>query len=597
VLDPRPLRSATLTLAAANAVGGLVHVAAYFRLGAGDLDAGGRAYLALALLAQLALAALLAAAPALLLSLAAPLRPLAWLTAPLGQAALQLFLEVDRTLLAVLGTHLDRPALEVAWTPGGLASLDLQRGELVRIGAGIAALLAAELLLFAWLHRRARGGRAVPGAARALAAAAVFLFAGERVTYALGLARGWWEPVRAAAVLPAYALEEALQTRVRANDRFRYPRAPLRWRAVEAPPSILWIVIESWRRDGLAPDTTPALWAFSQDALVFADHRSGGNWTYAGVFSLFYGLHAAYAPAAQRSGHGALVLERAQALGYDVRIIASRSTRFPRFRDTIFQGLPEDRIEDDLPGADSAERDRVAVERARDFLARQESGRPFFLAVFLDATHLPYAFAPDSVRFRPYTDRLYYMEMTSPQERLPIYNRYRNALADVDRTAGAILAALRQDGLLDRTAVVLTGDHGQEFYEHGALGHNISFDAEQTAVPLVIRAPGVPHGVRTGLTRHVDVAPTVLGWLGAESPPSDYANGVPLFGGARPDRAVLCGMRDCAVLDASGETTVFRPYAPLAPVRVYDPAWRPLPTARRSPALPEVKRELTAFIE
>jgi membrane-anchored protein YejM (alkaline phosphatase superfamily) len=569
------------------------------RAGGGALGPWGGAYLVLALASQVALLFAATAALPLLLSLSARLRALAWALAPLLAAAGQLYLFSDRTLYAVLGLHVDGGVLRLLATPGGLASLGMQRGEALALALGAGAVVAAEALGLAFLALRARPGRPglpVAALAKGFLAATVLLFSAERATYVSALAAGWRAPVRAAEALPGSPVEEALRTRLTYEPRLRPTLAPLRTRPVADPPSILWIVVESWRADALAPDAMPATWRFAQGATRFTNHRSGGNWTYAGVFSMFYGLHAAYSRAAEEARRGPVLLARARELGYDVRVVAARTTRFPRFRDTVFAGLPEAAVEDDLGGADAAELDRKLVARARELLAGADPARPLFLALFLDSTHLPYAFSPENAIHRPYTERLYYTEMTEPQDPEPIRNRYRNALREVDRSVGEILAALERSGRADETIVVLTGDHGQEFYEHGALGHNIAFDAPQTAVPLVLKVPGEPPRVHAGLTRHVDIAPTLLARLGVESPPEEYALGVPL-GAGPPDRAVMCGWRACAVLDARGYTTEFRPDDPLWPPRVWDEAWRPVDPALAAPELALVRRELAAFTE
>jgi membrane-anchored protein YejM (alkaline phosphatase superfamily) len=391
-------------------------------------------------------------------------------------------------------------------------------------------------------------------------------------------------------------MERSLDMRLQA-ERLRYPRAPLRWRPVTSPPNILIVVVESWRSDALEPGNMPAVWTWSRGATRFLDHRSGGNWSRSGGISLFYGLHAAYADALDDARREPILFTRARSLGFDIKAIVSRTTRFPRYTHSVFAGLPPEAVEDDLPGVDSAQKDRALVERTRAFLAGRSPGRPFLLALFIDATHLPYAFAPASVRYRPYTERLYYTEMSTPMPREPIYNRYRNAVADVDGTVGSVLEALARAGLEDDTIVVLTGDHGQEFYEHGALGHNIAMDAEQTGVPLVLKMPGLPAGDVTARSLHVDVAPTLLDRLGVLNPTSDYSAGRILPAGAGPRTTVMCGFLDCAVQDPGGATTVFRPADPLRPLRVYDASWRPAPPSLASPALPEVRGELRAFLE
>jgi membrane-anchored protein YejM (alkaline phosphatase superfamily) len=592
----RILRRAVVTFAALDCAAAVLQVEfSHFPLASAGLTLAGRAYLAATLATQAALLAVVVALPALAVTLFPRLDRAAVILAPLGAVALHAFLAVDGLLLGILGMHVNRAVLEVALAPDGIASLEVQPREWLRVGLFLVVLAAAAALAIALSLRVARAGRG-RRIGRVLALTVVLLFASDRVAYAVAPLVHWREPVRAAASLPLHDLEASLSVRLE-PQRFHYPRAPLRYRPLPSPPSILWIVVESWRADALDPEQMPAVWRWSRKATRFLDHRSGGNWTYAGVTSQFYGLHATYASAAQEAKRGPVIIDRAMELGYELKVIASRGTRFPKFTETVFAALPAGVVEDDLPGADSAQQDRVLVERAVRFLRDRDPARPCFLVLFLDATHLPYAFAPESIRYRPFTEHLYYTELNTPVPREPVYNRYRNAVADVDGSLGKVLQALEASGQEPHTIVVLTGDHGQEFFEHGALGHNIALDGPQTAVPLILELPGLAAGDVPGRTRGVDIVPTLLERLGVENPPGDYSLGHALPGGAGHGPTVMCGMVDCAVLDEDGSTTVFDPRDPLAPPRVRDPDWRPAPGDRASKDLPDVRRQLRAFLE
>lgn len=75
---------------------------------------------------------------------------------------------------------------------------------------------------------------------------------------------------------------------------------------------------------------------------------------------------------------------------------------------------------------------------------------------------------------------------------------------------------------------MLTGDHGQAFYEHGFSAHaNLPF-IELVRVPLIIRAPGLAPGIDDRPAQHVDVAPTILSLLGL--PPHPAYQGISLTG-------------------------------------------------------------------
>lgn len=87
-----------------------------------------------------------------------------------------------------------------------------------------------------------------------------------------------------------------------------------------------------------------------------------------------------------------------------------------------------------------------------------------------------------------------------------------------DAALGELVAVLRDEGLLERTLLVVTADHGEEFGDHGHIFHELHQPAydELLRVPLVIRFPdGRFSGARVGnQVRMVDLAPTILEVLG-----------------------------------------------------------------------------------
>jgi arylsulfatase A-like enzyme len=79
-----------------------------------------------------------------------------------------------------------------------------------------------------------------------------------------------------------------------------------------------------------------------------------------------------------------------------------------------------------------------------------------------------------------------------------------------DKHVGRVLAALREFGIYDRTAVVITADHGEALGEHGAHAHGSQLHPPETQVPLVIRVPGLRAGRVAAPVGHVDLAPTLV---------------------------------------------------------------------------------------
>jgi arylsulfatase A-like enzyme len=95
---------------------------------------------------------------------------------------------------------------------------------------------------------------------------------------------------------------------------------------------------------------------------------------------------------------------------------------------------------------------------------------------------------------------------------------YDSGLAYIDQQLSALLEYLESAGLLEKTIVVVTSDHGESLYEHGLVGHSSLYDHD-LKVPLVISAPlGSARGRRVNAqVRSVDIAPTLVELAGLPS--------------------------------------------------------------------------------
>lgn len=96
---------------------------------------------------------------------------------------------------------------------------------------------------------------------------------------------------------------------------------------------------------------------------------------------------------------------------------------------------------------------------------------------------------------------------------------YDGEIAYMDHYVGAILEALKIKGLLDKTLIVVAGDHGEGFGDKVETGHGIFLYEETLRVPLLFLDPAAfPRpGVVEGAVRLVDVAPTILEILGLKA--------------------------------------------------------------------------------
>ena len=187
--------------------------------------------------------------------------------------------------------------------------------------------------------------------------------------------------------------------------------------------------------------------------------------------------------------------------------------------------------------------------RARDFLEEAaREGRPFFLAVTYNTTHLPYS--ADHPYDRAFSDPEYrgrnryridfkvddmihkgFDNDLTPEEKLHIVDLYDGCVKQFDAQVGELVKALDELGLSGSTIVGVWGDHGDDLYEHGTtLGHGVTLFGGDHAnhPPAIFRGPGVPRRRVEELVRSFDLPPTWFRWLGVE--PSPRWQGVDLSG-------------------------------------------------------------------
>lgn len=176
---------------------------------------------------------------------------------------------------------------------------------------------------------------------------------------------------------------------------------------------------------------------------------------------------------------------------------------------------------------------RVTTDRALGWLDGLDDS-PFFAYIHYMGPHGPYGppeylldTPPPSVRVVDHPRKMggglplgEKGEPVSDEELNTMKTLYAADILYVERQIERVLEWLDESGRAEETIVVLTSDHGEEFYDHGAWNHGGSAFDEVLRMPLVIRMPGTaPAGLRVEeLTRHIDVMPTLLDLAGVELP-------------------------------------------------------------------------------
>jgi arylsulfatase A-like enzyme len=135
---------------------------------------------------------------------------------------------------------------------------------------------------------------------------------------------------------------------------------------------------------------------------------------------------------------------------------------------------------------------------------------PFYREGGEDLTHLPKA------SLRPNNNVFRYAAPTRDEARDAL-QAYLASTSFVDSQVARVLAKLDELHLDENTIIVLTGDHGYQLGEHGLWAKQTLFEGANH-VPLIIAAPGVKPGSRSGLAEQVDIYPTLCDLAGLPKP-------------------------------------------------------------------------------
>ncbi len=185
----------------------------------------------------------------------------------------------------------------------------------------------------------------------------------------------------------------------------------------------------------------------------------------------------------------------------------------------------------------------AVTEFGLEFLEANQ-GTPFFLFLhYFDAhyDHIPEqaevgldrrfdpdysgSFSPDDWYFNPDVRDMQTMQRRISERDLGhIKAMYDAEIHWVDRHIGRIIERLKELGLYENTVIAVVSDHGDEFFEHGSIGHRRTLHPEVLKVPLVMRAPGFggAAGLRVaGTVRLYDLPSSLVDLAGAGDMPAN----------------------------------------------------------------------------
>ncbi len=149
---------------------------------------------------------------------------------------------------------------------------------------------------------------------------------------------------------------------------------------------------------------------------------------------------------------------------------------------------------------------------------------PFFAWVHYLDTHFPYL--PKSWDIDEIIRLNILREKTaklggkiSPEDLDAIKKLYLDKVKEMDQHVSKLIKELdKKRGLLKDTIIVITADHGEEFYEHGGFHHEVKLYEELIHVPLIILGGGIKGKIINKVVSHIDLGPTILDLLEIKKP-------------------------------------------------------------------------------
>lgn len=285
--------------------------------------------------------------------------------------------------------------------------------------------------------------------------------------------------------------------------------------------NVILITIDTLRYDAINKHTTPNIWEWSKDKLVFSNCYAQSSWTRASYASLLTGLY----PHQHRSLRNAVTLTEMNnnQIAYDSGIDKSIKTMPEILQENNFytiaiQGNPTIAHPHPLPkeayGFDRGFNEYIAPTRTSGLKFYPEAvsirqhainkinelkGEKIFMWINFMDPHCPYLpplkFNPSIINKTFLNLKAYFDYELNDYDKKLIYGNYLKEIKYVDHEFKKVLEHISDDAI-----IILTSDHGEEFWEHGnnrrdnnfydrGVDHGHSLYNELIHVPMLIAHP------------------------------------------------------------------------------------------------------------
>ncbi len=291
----------------------------------------------------------------------------------------------------------------------------------------------------------------------------------------------------------------------------------------ERKPPIYIFVIESLREDFITKEIAPNMARFREENIFFDIAASGGNASHFSWFTIFHSqfplrFSKKYVQKTIKEGSHAISLMKD--MGYKIHLYSSAELAFYHMGESIFG--KDYRLADtffEFPHGGKITADQSDKEVMKELIKDRDEfhGDGHLFIVFLDATHFGYSWPRDGKDlFSPVEEPINYIKAAYTKSSVEkIKNRYRNAIYYVDSLIGNFLKQHEDDDAL----ILITGDHGEAFYEEGHIFHASNLSQSQIHVPLYYKFGKETKKLKekaSKISSHIDIFPTLIDYVQKE---------------------------------------------------------------------------------
>ncbi len=311
--------------------------------------------------------------------------------------------------------------------------------------------------------------------------------------------------------------------------------------SLEAPRHAILITIDSLRTDrlgvyGYTEASTPHFDALSDESIRFNNGFSHSSTTFPSISTLFSGRPPADHGIFNNGGEFPKRLPTLATLLHEAdfetaAFVGSYALRPNRELDRGFDSYTQEFLTTEAVRPHPENHAGSLTDEAIAWLASRDPTHRLFLWIHYQEPHG--AYTPPSFREPAEDDDGLVLEPSptnSGKGAIPKYQwlghgrlseyeaRYDGEITEFDRHLGRLVDTLETTGILDRSIVVLTADHGEAFGEEDLYcAHSEGLNEVLLRVPLLVRIPGHPPEVRTDTVRLIDVPRTILETLSIDA--------------------------------------------------------------------------------